>query len=123
MDIRFFCLNCINKYNSYDVYYINSKTKTSKGESITEMSAMSMNHLRKIGRMGNSMGIGIPKEEMKKINLNQGDECEVFADPEQNVIIIKPVQRIPHTIRPEILRALEKTMQRYDEALKNLKDR
>lgn len=84
---------------------------------------MEMKGYRKAGRMGNSVGIGIPKEIVDKLNINQGDEYEVTADTVSGVITAKPVKRVAMDVNPEMMKKLDGFMEKYEETFKNLKDR
>lgn len=78
---------------------------------------------RKVGRMGNSLGIGIPKEIVEKMNIQPGDEYEVVADLSTHVISVRPVRKIPvGGLTPEMKQELERIFERYDQTFKNLKD-
>lgn len=80
---------------------------------------------RKAGRMGNSIGIVIPREIVEAMNIKPGDEFEVTANPKEKVINITPVKKIPvgGGLTPEMEEILEDVFQRYEETFKNLKDR
>lgn len=75
--------------------------------------------------MGNSLGVGIPKEVVDELNIKQGDEYEVTADPKTGVITARPVKKIVmgEGLTPEMKDELKDIFKRYDETLKNLKDR
>jgi antitoxin MazE len=102
--------------------------RTRLGRDSEKMSVMIMQQPRSfriISRMGNSLGVGIPKEIVEMMKIKQGDEYEVIADIEQNQIILKPTQRVrlPENVRPEIVDALDEVFTKYDQVFKNLKHR
>lgn len=77
---------------------------------------------RKIGKYGNSLGISIPKEFVKELQIQQGDVWEIVKEGGQ--LLIKPVREEPSVnVRPEVLLAFDRAVERYDEAFKNLRDR
>nr|WP_302104493.1 AbrB/MazE/SpoVT family DNA-binding domain-containing protein [Polycladomyces sp. WAk] len=75
--------------------------------------------------MGNSLGIGIPKEIVEKLNIQPGDEFEVSADPSTGVITIRPVKKITlgEGLTPEMREELKDILKRYENTFRNLKDR
>jgi antitoxin MazE len=79
---------------------------------------------RKAGRMGNSIGIGIPKEIVESMKINPGDEFEVAVTTD-NVITITPIKKVPvgGGLTPDMEEILEDIFERYDETFKNLKHR
>lgn len=91
-----------------------------------EMSVKMMedkHYTRRIGQVGSSLSVNIPKELVKKLDLNKGDEIEVVHDDEREELIIKKVNRLPEGVRPEVLGAMNRAITKYDKALRNLKDR
>jgi antitoxin MazE len=78
---------------------------------------------RKIGKLGNSLGISIPKEYVEEMNIQQGDVWEITKEGGQ--LVIKPIKETQTTIdvSPEVLRAFDRAIGRYDQAFKNLRDR
>lgn len=79
---------------------------------------------RKIGRMGNSLGISLPKRLAEKLNVVQGDEIE-FITNEQGDVLLKKVHRpkMPENIRPEVLEAFYDVFHEDEDILNDLRDR
>jgi antitoxin MazE len=88
-----------------------------------------MDHLarkdyRKLGRMGNSFGISLPKEMLAKMNAKRGDLFEIVY--EEGTITIRPakyLQMDEDDLSLDMLKALDHTFKKYDHALRQLKDR
>lgn len=80
---------------------------------------------RKAGHMGNSIGVGIPKEIVDALKIKAGDEFKVTADPNTNRITMIPVSKIPLSggLTPEMEEIVEEIFEKYDETLKGLKER
>ncbi|MEH7336263.1 AbrB/MazE/SpoVT family DNA-binding domain-containing protein [Neobacillus drentensis] len=80
---------------------------------------------RRVARMGNSLGIGIPAEFVDLFKIERGDEFEFSINEETKEIIIKPVQvmGMPKGVRPEVMKALGKAFSKYDQTFRNLKNR
>lgn len=78
---------------------------------------------RKITKIGNSLGLSLPPEMLKKINLNKGDQ--VIIDVEDDKLIIKkqPSLQIPEGISPDFFDILSETMEEYDKTIKGLRDK
>jgi antitoxin component of MazEF toxin-antitoxin module len=47
--------------------------------------------IRKIVRVGGSLGIVLPREYIKSIGLKKDDFLEIYFDEQHNLICIKPV--------------------------------
>ncbi|MNK35091.1 SpoVT / AbrB like domain protein [compost metagenome] len=79
---------------------------------------------RKVGKMGNSLGISLPKKLADKLNIVQGDEIE-FIENDQGDILIKKVRqiKIPESVRPEVLEAFFDVFEEDQGILANLRDR
>lgn len=80
-------------------------------------------YTRRVGQVGNSLSMSIPKDLADRLQMNKGDEIEVSYDEERNGLVIKPINRIPEGVRPEVLKAMNRAITKYDQALYNLKDR
>lgn len=81
-------------------------------------------YTRRINQVGNSLSVGIPKDITKALQMNKGDEIEVSFDEERGEIVMKKVNRsIPNGVRPEVLQAMNRAIGKYDNALRNLRDR
>lgn len=87
-----------------------------------------MDHLakkqyRKLGRIGNSFGISLPKEMLEDMKAEQGDLLELAY--EDGVITIRPakyLQMNENDLSPEMLKALDNTFKKYDNVFRKLKD-
>lgn len=79
----------------------------------------------KAGQLGNSIGVGIPKEIVDALEIKTGDEFKVTADPITNKITIIPVSKTPPSegLTSEMEEFLEEFLEKYDETFKTLKDR
>lgn len=51
---------------------------------------------RKICAIGNSRGVSLPVEALKKLKLAVGSEVEVLVDEEHGRIVIEPVKRVEY---------------------------
>ena len=76
--------------------------------------------LRKICSVGNSQGVLIPKEILKKANLKTGDEVELSYEQKINKIIIKPVKAYQEPIDLEFASQVKEFIEQYKPALKEL---
>lgn len=78
---------------------------------------------RKIGRMGNSLGVSLPKRLAEKLNVVQGDEIE-FIENDQGEIVIKKVRtKLPENVRMEVLEAFFDVFEEDEGILNDLRDR
>ncbi|WP_433945073.1 AbrB/MazE/SpoVT family DNA-binding domain-containing protein [Paenibacillus sp. SN-8-1] len=79
---------------------------------------------RKVGKMGNSLGISLPKKLADKLNIVHGDEIE-FIENDQGDILIKKVRQIklPENVRPEVLEAFYDVFEEDQGILTDLRDR
>lgn len=78
--------------------------------------------IRKICHIGNSQGISIPKDILKKLNLTTGVEVEVTLDEGTNRIIIEP-SISSTTYKPidaEFATQVKEFIDQYRPALKSL---
>jgi putative addiction module antidote len=78
--------------------------------------------VRKICHIGNSQGILIPKEMLKKLNLATGSQVEVKLDEDAEKIIIEPAKAKTayKIIEPEFAVQVKDFIQQYKPALKAL---
>jgi antitoxin MazE len=60
--------------------------------------------VRKVGRHGNSLGVGLPKALADKLHSAQGDEVE-FIENERGEVVLKKARKrnLPEGVRPEVL--------------------
>lgn len=92
--------------------------------SVKFMEKKEKRYTRRISQVGNSLSVSIPKDLTKSMELAKGDEIEVNYDEERSEIVMKKVNNvIPNGIRPEVLGAMNRAITKYDQALRNLKDR
>lgn len=78
---------------------------------------------RKIGKQGGSLSLGIPAELTKSMNLSKGDEVEVMLSKDDEIIVRKKKSALPEGIDGEFLDSLNRMLGKYDNALRNLKNR
>lgn len=79
---------------------------------------------RKIGRMGNSLGVSLPKALADKLNISQGDEIEFIENERGEVVLRKSrVALLPEQVRPEVLEAFFDVFEEDQGILEDLKDR
>ncbi|OBR68880.1 addiction module antidote protein [Paenibacillus oryzae] len=79
---------------------------------------------RKIGRMGNSLGVSLPKSLAEKLNVSQGDEIE-FIENDLGEVVLKKVRQtqLPDNVRPEVLEAFFDVFEEDEGILEDLRDR
>jgi antitoxin MazE len=79
---------------------------------------------RKIGRMGNSLGVSLPKRLAEKLNVVQGDEIE-FIENDLGEVLLKKVHqsKLPENVRPEVLEAFYDIFEEDEGILRDLRDR
>lgn len=79
---------------------------------------------RKVGRMGNSLGVSLPKELAKKLNVAQGDVIEFIENDREEILIKKvPQYNLPDHVRPEVLEAFYDVFEEDKGILDDLRDR
>jgi antitoxin MazE len=78
----------------------------------------------KVSALGDSLVIGLPKEVITALNISKGEDLQVRVDPATGEVIYKKVaKKLPEGVRPEVAQAVNRAMHKYDDALRNLKDR
>ena len=81
-------------------------------------------YTRKIGRMGNSLGISIPKKLATKLNVSHGDEVEFVENKSGEIMLKKAKQlKLPENVRPEVLEAFYNVFEEDEGILVDLRDR
>lgn len=81
-------------------------------------------YTRKIGRMGNSLGVSLPKSLAAKLNISHGDEIEFIENDRGEVVLRKARQaKLPDHVRPEVLEAFFDVFEEDKGILEDLKDR
>lgn len=79
---------------------------------------------RKIGRMGNSLGVSLPKSLAEKLNVTQGDEIEFIENDHGEIVLKKARQsKLPDNVRPEVLEAFYDVFEEDEGILEDLRDR
>ncbi|MFD1175306.1 AbrB/MazE/SpoVT family DNA-binding domain-containing protein [Paenibacillus puldeungensis] len=79
---------------------------------------------RKIGRMGNSLGVSLPKRLAEKLDVSQGDEIE-FIENDRGEVVLRKVRQghLPDHVRPEVLEAFFDVFEEDTGILEDLRDR
>jgi antitoxin MazE len=79
---------------------------------------------RKIGRMGNSLGVSLPKNLADKMNLSQGDEIE-FIETGEGEVLLRKIRHVelPENVRTEVLEAFYDIFEEDREIFEDLRDR
>jgi putative addiction module antidote len=73
--------------------------------------------MSKLTKIGNSLGVTIPKEELEALGLKHGDE--VMIQRRGSHLEIIPVVMRPK-LRPDVQRAVDRTVAKYAPALEEL---
>lgn len=79
---------------------------------------------RRITKIGNSLGLTLPNDVLKAMNVKKGDEVQV--ELVDNQIVIKKVPKmipLPDGVPLDFFDRLEEEMEAHHEALKGLVDR
>jgi len=71
----------------------------------------------KITKIGNSLGVTLPKEELEALGIKQGDE--VIIQRRGSVLEVVPVVMRPK-LRPGLQRAVDRTVEKFGPALEEL---
>jgi antitoxin MazE len=79
--------------------------------------------IRRVGRFGNSIGVGIPKEIAENLNIKPGDELEIGVNEKDEIVLKKALTRLPEGIDSDMLKMIMETFDQYDDTFKGLKDR
>lgn len=83
----------------------------------TIMTVWMEGHMPKITKMGNSLGVTIPKEALERLGLSQGDEVEVRA--RGSILEVVPVvKRLK--LRPFVQAAYEEALEQFGPAFDRL---
>lgn len=79
---------------------------------------------RKIGKMGNSLGVSLPKSLAEQLKIVQGDEIEFIVN-EEGEVILRKVRKpmLPENVRPEVLEAFYDIFEEDEDILNDLRDR
>jgi putative addiction module antidote len=73
--------------------------------------------MTKLVKIGNSLGVTIPREELETLGLKQGDE--ILVQRRGSHLELVPMIMRPK-LRPAVQKALDSTVDRYGEALQEL---
>ena len=73
--------------------------------------------MAKLTKIGNSLGVTIPREAIEALGLKQGDEVEVRC--RGSLLEVVPVVKRPR-LRPELQQALDETVAEYGATLREL---
>lgn len=57
---------------------------------------------RKLRRIGNSVGVLIPKEMLDRMDLKEGDDVEISYNPMRKQIVIKDEKNTPNSDESEL---------------------
>lgn len=71
----------------------------------------------KLTKIGNSLGVTIPREDLEALGLKQGDE--VMIQRRGSHLELVPVVMRPK-LRPDVQRAVDRTVAKYASALEEL---
>lgn len=77
---------------------------------------------RKIIKIGNSYGITLPNELLKKSGINYGDSVEISASKSE-ISIQKKEITLSNAISPDFSDLLERNADKYQETIRDLVDR
>lgn len=79
---------------------------------------------RKIGKMGNSLGVSLPKALAEQLKVAQGDEIEFIVNEDGEVVLRKVRQnKLPENVRVEVLEAFYDIFEEDEDILNDLRDR
>ncbi|MNO15852.1 SpoVT / AbrB like domain protein [compost metagenome] len=91
---------------------------------MNKSNAVRKRYSRKIGRMGNSLGVSLPKSLAEQMNVVQGDEVEFIENGEGEVLLRKVRHTdLPEHIRPEVLEAFYDIFEEDRGIFDDLRDR
>ncbi|MBO8129723.1 MAG: AbrB/MazE/SpoVT family DNA-binding domain-containing protein [Peptococcaceae bacterium] len=76
--------------------------------------------VRKVYKAGNSLVFSIPKKILDDLNLREGSNLTVYLDEENQCIVAKPLNIEDKGIDPSFAARVEKFIDRYEQALKEL---
>lgn len=78
---------------------------------------------RKLSKYGNSYGLTLPVELLKKAGLNQGDNIEVTEKDGKIILHKKEDMRLPEGVDINFMNILNEVIDKHDEAFRGLVDR
>ncbi len=71
----------------------------------------------KITKVGNSLGVTLPKDELEALGIKQGDD--VIVRRRGSVLEVVPVEMRPR-LRPALQKAVDRTVAKFGPALEEL---
>ena len=74
----------------------------------------------KLIKVGNSVGITLPKKLLDIMGLEQGEDVMIEPNMENRTIVIKPVSVAKDQVKKAVIEGTAKFIKRYPKALKNL---
>jgi antitoxin component of MazEF toxin-antitoxin module len=74
----------------------------------------------KITQIGSNLGVTIPLDILKEVNLYLGDSVIISVQNDASIMIRKKVT--PKGVNPKFNEALNRTLDRYKETLQSLKN-
>ncbi|EJP81944.1 TPA: AbrB/MazE/SpoVT family DNA-binding domain-containing protein [Bacillus thuringiensis] len=80
---------------------------------------------RKVTKVGNSLGLTLPQELYTTLNIKQGDVLSLEINEENKQIVIKKSKKVsmPEGVNPKFLESLNRTINKFDGAFKDLVNR
>lgn len=74
----------------------------------------------KLIKVGNSVGITLPKKLLDLMDLEQGEDVMIEPNMDNRTIVIKPVSVAKEQVKKAVIEGTTKFIKRYPKALKNL---
>lgn len=117
-------INVISYNFRYRDHTIGGEVKMNGVIKLTNEKPKETRYSRKIGRMGNSLGVSLPKALAQKLNVSQGDEIE-FTENDRGEVVLKKarISQLPAQVRPEVLEAFYDVFEEDSGILEDLRDR
>lgn len=78
---------------------------------------------RVVTKQGNSLGVNIPTDMLKALNLTKGDEVTLEVEGDILKVKKKVTKTLPEGISDDFLDTLEACFNDYDEVMKELVDK
>lgn len=78
---------------------------------------------RKVTKIGNSIGITLPSELLKRVGLAQGDDVQVEVKNGKIILQKKEQLPLPDGVGTEFMTILNEVIKEHDKAFKGLVDR
>ncbi|MGY0691894.1 AbrB/MazE/SpoVT family DNA-binding domain-containing protein [Virgibacillus sp. FSP13] len=76
---------------------------------------------RKVTQMGNSLGIGLPKDIVAALNIKRGDEIEF--EVQDNRMMLSKKTSLEDQVDVEMMKMLSETFKEHHRVFERLKDR